>query len=129
MLNRVILAGRICNDLELKKTTSDVEVLSFAIACERDFKDKSGEKQTDFIDVIAFKGTALFVSKYFSKGRTIIVDGRLQTRKWQDKDGNNRKSVEVIADNVYFGDSKNNNEQPTQEQPQVDLYPDNDLPF
>ena len=129
MLNRVILAGRICNDLELKKTTSDVEVLSFAIACERDFKDKNGEKQTDFIDVIAFKGTALFVSKYFSKGRTIIVDGRLQTRKWQDKDGNNRKSVEVIADNVYFGDSKNNNEQPTQEQPQVDLYPDNDLPF
>lgn len=130
MLNTITVAGRICNELELKKTPTDVEVLSFTVACERDFKDKSGEKQTDFFDVVCFKNTAVFVSKYFAKGRMAIVNGRLQTRKWQDKDGNNRKAIEIIADNVYFGDSKNNNDQA----PNVDVEVETlgtieDLPF
>ena len=106
MLNTITICGRICNELELKTTTTGTEVLSFTVACERDFKDSNGEKQTDFIDVIAFKNTAVFVNKYFAKGRMAIVDGRLQTRSWEDKNGNKRKSVEIIADNVYFGDSK-----------------------
>lgn len=106
MLNTITVCGRICNDLELKTTPTGTEVLSFAIACERDFKDKGGEKQTDFIDVVAFKNTATFVSKYFAKGRMAIVNGRLQTRTWEDKNGNKRKAVEIIADNVYFADSK-----------------------
>lgn len=130
MLNTITVAGRICNDLELKKTPTDVEVLSFTVACERDFKDKNGEKQTDFIDVIAFKNTAVFVSKYFAKGRMAIVNGRLQTRTWEDKNGNKRKSVEIIADNVYFGDSKTNSDATEAQQAQsVDVYVDNDLPF
>lgn len=109
MLNTVTISGRICNDLELKTTPSGTEVLSFTVACERDFKDKSGEKPTDFIDVVAFKNTAVFVSQYFAKGRMAIVNGRLQTRTWQDKDGNKRKAFEIVADNVYFADSKTDN--------------------
>lgn len=108
MLNTITICGRICNELELKTTPTGTEVLSFAVACERDYKDKDGEKQTDFIDVVTFKNTAVFVNKYFAKGRMAIINGRLQTRTWQDKDGNKRKAVEIIADNVYFGDSNNN---------------------
>lgn len=107
MLNTITISGRICNDLELRTTPTGTEVLSFTIACERDFKDQSGNKPVDFIDVVAFKHTATFVSQYFGKGRMIIVNGRLQTRTWTDKDGNKRKAVEIIADNVYFADSKN----------------------
>lgn len=110
MLNTITISGRICNDLELKTTTNGTEVLSFTIACERDYKDQNGEKPVDFIDCIAFKHTAVFVSKYFAKGRMAIVNGKLQTRTWQDKDGNKRKSTEIVADNVYFADSKNNAE-------------------
>ncbi len=110
MLNNVTICGRICNELELKTTPTGTEVLTFAIACERDFKDKNGEKQTDFIDVVTFKNTAVFVSNYFSKGRMAIVNGKLQTRNWQDKDGNKRKAVEIVADNVYFADSKSSSE-------------------
>jgi single-strand DNA-binding protein len=108
MLNTITIMGRICNELELKMTNTGTEVLSFTVACERDFKDKDGNKQTDFIDVIAFKNTANFVSQYFAKGRMAVVSGRLQTRTWEDRDGNKRKSTEIIAENVYFGDSKSN---------------------
>jgi single-strand DNA-binding protein len=106
MLNTITICGRICNELELKYTQSGTEVLTFTVACERDFKDGNGEKQSDFIDVVAFKNTATFVNQYFGKGRAIIVNGRLQTRTWQDKDGKNRKAFEVVANNVYFADSK-----------------------
>lgn len=110
MLNTVTINGRITHDLELRHTSNGTEVLSFTVACERDFKDQSGNKPTDFIDVVAYRRTALFVSQYFSKGRMIIVNGKLQTRTWTDKDGNKRKAVEIIAENVYFADSKNNTE-------------------
>ena len=107
MLNKLVIMGRMTKDPELKQTGSGVSVTSFSLAVERDFKDKqSGEKTTDFIDVVAWRGTADFVSKYFSKGRMAIVEGKLQTRDWMDKDGNKRKVTEVVADNVYFGDSK-----------------------
>lgn len=107
-LNHVSIMGRICNDLELKHTQSNVPVISFAIASERDYKDASGERQTDFIDVVAWRNTAEFISNYFGKGRMIIVAGKLQTRTWTDTNGNKRKAVEIIADSAYFGDSKNN---------------------
>lgn len=110
MLNVITISGRICNELELKTTPNGTEVLSFTIACERDFKDQSGNKPVDFIDVVAFKHTAVFVHQYFGKGRMAIINGRLQTRTWEDKDGNKRKSVEIVADNVYFADSKNSAE-------------------
>ncbi len=106
MLNKIIIMGRLARDPELRRTQSGVSVTSFRIACDRDFKSQSGEKETDWIDVVAWRNTAEFVSKYFNKGRMAIVEGRLQTRDWTDKDGNKRTAVEVVADNVYFGDSK-----------------------
>ena len=106
MLNKIFLMGRLTRDPELRRTGSGTAVTSFSLAVDRDFKGQNGEKETDFIDVVAWRNTAEFVSKYFSKGRMAVVEGRLQTRKWQDKEGNNRVAVEVIADNVYFGDSK-----------------------
>lgn len=107
MLNKVITMGRITKDIELRRTGSGVAVASFSIAVDRDFgKNEQGEKETDFFDCVAWRQTAEFVSKYFGKGRMIVVDGRLQTRNWTDKDGNKRKAVEIVADNVYFGDSK-----------------------
>ena len=106
MLNKIILMGRLCANPELRRTGSGTAVTSFSLACDRDFKSLSGEKETDFIEVVAWKNTAEFVSKYFSKGRMAIVEGRLQIRDWTDKDGGKRRSAEVIADNVYFGDSK-----------------------
>lgn len=106
MLNNTTLMGRITKDIELRRTDSGVAVASFSIACERDFKAQSGEKATDFFDIVAWRNTAEFIHKYFGKGRMIIVQGRLQARSWKDKDGNNRKAVEVVAENAYFGDSK-----------------------
>lgn len=107
MLNRIILMGRLTRDPELRHTQSGTAVASFSLAVDRDFKNKqSGEKETDFIDVVAWRQTGEFVSKYFSKGRMAVVEGRLQIRDWTDKEGNKRRSAEVIADNVYFGDSK-----------------------
>lgn len=134
MLNKSIIGGRICNDLELKHSPTGTEVLSFTVACERDFKDKDGNKQADFIDVVAFKNTATFVHKYFAKGRMAIVEGKLQTRTWQDKDGKNRKNTEIVADNVYFGDSKTNQgntETATEGNSAsfMDVSVDGDLPF
>ena len=106
MLNKIILMGRLTRDPELRRTQSGTAVTSFSIACDRDFKSQSGEKETDFIDVVAWRNTAEFVTKYFTKGRMAIVEGRLQIRDWTDKDGGKRRSAEVVADNVYFGDSK-----------------------
>ena len=98
--------GRLTRDPELRRTQSGTAVTSFSIACDRDFKSQGGEKETDFIDIVAWRGTAEFVSKYFTKGRTAIVEGRLQIRDWTDNNGSKRRSAEVIADNIYFGDSK-----------------------
>lgn len=111
MLNRIILMGRLTRDPELRHTQTGTPVASFSLAVDRDFKDKStGEKATDFIDVVAWRQTAEFVSRFFTKGRMAVVEGRLQIRDWTDKDGGKRRSAEVIADNVYFGDSKRDGE-------------------
>lgn len=106
MLNKIIIMGRLTRDPELRRTQSGTAVTSFSIACDRDFKSQSGEKETDFIDVVAWRNTAEFVSKYFAKGRMAVVEGRLQIRDWTDREGGKRRSAEVVADNVYFGDSK-----------------------
>ena len=107
MLNRIILMGRLTRDPELRHTQNGTAVASFSLAVDRDFKDRnSGERATDFIDVVAWRQTGEFVSRYFTKGRMAVVEGRLQMRDWTDKDGNKRRSAEVVADNVYFGDSK-----------------------
>lgn len=107
MLNHITIMGRLVKDPELRRTQSGVAVCSFTVAVDRDFQSReAAEKQTDFIDVVAWRQTAEFVSKYFTKGRMIVVDGSLQSRKWQDKTGQNRVSWEVLANNTYFGDSK-----------------------
>lgn len=107
MLNRVIIMGRLGRDPELRYTQAGKPVASFSLAVDRDFKDKTtGEKSTDFIDIVAWRQTAEFVSRFFTKGRMAVVEGRLQLRDWTDRDGNKRRTAEVIADNVYFGDSK-----------------------
>ena len=106
MLNKIIIMGRLTRDPELRRTGSGTAVTSFSLACDRDFKSQSGDKETDFIEVVARKNTAEFVSKYFSKGRMAVVEGRLQIRDWTDKAGNKRTTAEVVADNVYFADSK-----------------------
>ena len=106
MLNRIILMGRLTRDPELRRTGTGTAVTSFSLAVDRDFKSQSGEKETDFIDIVAWRSTAEFVSRYFTKGRMAVVEGRLQIRDWTDKDGGKRRSAEVVADNVYFGDSK-----------------------
>ncbi len=105
-LNRIVLMGRLTRDPELRRTQSGTPVTSFSLAVDRDFKSQSGEKETDFIDIVAWRNTAEFVCNYFTKGRMAVVEGRLQIRDWKDRDGNNRRSAEVVADNVYFGDSK-----------------------
>ena len=106
MLNKIIIMGRLTRDPELRRTASSTAVAGFTLAVDRDFKSQNGEKSTDFIDVVAWRNTAEFVAKYFTKGRMAVVEGRLQIRDWKDKDGNNRRSAEVVAENVYFGDSK-----------------------
>ena len=108
MLNHIVLMGRLTRDPELRRTGSGIAVASFSLAVDRDFGSSAnnGEKETDFIDIVAWRNTAEFVSKYFTKGRMAVVTGRLQIRNWQDKEGNKRRSAEVVADNVYFGDSK-----------------------
>lgn len=106
MLNKIVLMGRLTRDPELRRTGSGTAVTSFSLAVDRDFKSQSGEKETDFIDIVAWKSTAEFVSRYFTKGRMAVVEGRLQIRDWTDKDGSKRRTAEVVADNVYFGDSR-----------------------
>ena len=111
MLNNCTIMGRLTRDVELRRTGSGVAVASFTLAVDRDFPDKqSGERETDFIDCVAWRSTAEFVQKYFSKGRMAVVSGRLQIRGWTDKDGHKRRTAEIVADNVYFGDSKRDNE-------------------
>jgi single-strand DNA-binding protein len=106
MLNHIVIMGRLTRDPELRRTSSGVAVASFSLAVDRDFTAQGAEKETDFIDVVAWRNTAEFVSKYFTKGRMAVVSGRLQIRNWTDKENNKRRNAEVIADNVYFGDSK-----------------------
>ena len=107
MLNHIPIMGRLTRDPELRRTGSGVAVASFTLAVDRDFgKTENGERETDFIDCVAWRQTGEFVSKYFTKGRMAVVSGRLQIRSWTDKDGNKRRTAEVVADNVYFGDSK-----------------------
>ena len=107
MLNHIVIMGRLARDPELRRTQSGVPVASFRLAVDRDFKDKNtGERGTDWIDVVAWRATGEFVSRYFTKGRMAVVEGRLQMRDWTDKEGNKRTSAEVVADNVYFGDSR-----------------------
>ena len=106
MLNRIILMGRLTRGPELRRTQTGTAVTSFTLAVDRDFKSQNGERETDFIDIVAWRATAEFVSKYFTKGRMAVVEGRLQLRDWTDKDGNKRRSAEVIANSVYLGDSK-----------------------
>ena len=107
MLNKIFIMGRLTRDPELRRTQTGTPVASFSLAVDRDFKDKStGARATDFIDVVAWRQTAEFVSRYFAKGRMAVVEGRLQIRDWTDKEGGKRRSAEVIADNIYFGDSK-----------------------
>ncbi len=107
MLNHIIIMGRLVRDPELRRTGSGVAVASFSLAVDRDFSPRDGgERETDFIDCVAWRQTGEFVSKYFTKGRMAVVSGRLQIRSWTDKDGNKRRTAEVVADNVYFGDSK-----------------------
>ena len=107
MLNHIVIMGRLTRDVELRSTQSGVSVASFTVAVDRNFSGRDGgEKQTDFIDCVAWRQTGEFVSKYFRRGSMIVVSGRLQSRKWQDRDGNNRTNWEVNADNVYFGESR-----------------------
>ena len=107
MLNHITIMGRLTRDPELRRTGTGTAVASFTVAVDRDFgKSESGEKETDFIDCVAWRQTGEFISKYFTKGSMIVVSGRLQIRSWTDKDGNKRRTAEVVADNCYFGDSK-----------------------
>ena len=111
MLNHITIMGRLTRDPELRRTGSGIAVASFTVAVDRDFGSRDGgEKETDFIDCVAWRQTGEFVSKYFTKGRMIVVSGRLQIRSWTDKDGNKRRTAEVVADNCYFGDSKRESE-------------------
>ncbi len=112
MLNHIVIMGRLTRNPELHRTPAGVPVATFSVACDRDFKDKSsGERVTDFIDVVAWRAAGEFASKYFTKGRMAVVSGRLQIRDWTDKEGNKRRTAEVIADNIYFGDSKSKDSQ------------------
>lgn len=143
MLNRIVLMGRLTRTPELRRTQNGTAVASFTLAVDRDYSGKDGgEKETDFIDCVAWRSTAEFISKYFTKGRMAVVAGRLQIRPWTDKDGNKRKATEVIVDSAYFGDSKRDSDNSdahstpatTPAAPTVDNYEsieddDADLPF
>ena len=111
MLNHIVIMGRLTRDPELRRTGSGIAVASFSVAVDRDFGGRDGgERETDFIDCVAWRSTGEFVSKYFTKGSMIVVSGRLQIRSWTDKEGNKRRSAEVVADNIYFGESKRSSE-------------------
>ncbi len=106
MLNKIFIMGRLTADPILRTTQSGISVASFSVAVDRDYAAKGEERQTDFINVVAWRNTADFISRYFSKGKMIVVDGRLQVRNYEDKDGNKRTAYEIVANNVYFGESK-----------------------
>lgn len=126
MLNHIVVMGRLVADPELKTTPAGVPVCSFRIACDRDYKPKDGERETDFINIVAWRSTAEFASKYFKKGRMAVVDGRLQIRSYTDKEGNKRVAAEVIANSVYFGDSKPKGDGNGDQEPPA--YQSGDLP-
>ena len=133
MLNKIIIMGRLTADPELRRTGTGIAVTSFTLAVDRDFSSKDGgEKETDFIDCVAWRNTGEFVANHFTKGRMAVVAGRLQIRNYIDKEGNKRRVAEVIADNVYFGDSKNSNTSqsatPMQDFSAIEI-PDYELPF
>lgn len=133
MLNHIVIMGRLSADPELRRTSNGTAVASFTIAVDRDHTQNGQERETDWIPVVAWRQTGEFVSKYFTKGRMAVVTGRLQIRTWKDKDGNNRRTAEVVADSVYFGDSKKENNAPSYAAPGADfaLVEDEDaqLPF
>ena len=106
MLNKAIIMGRIANEIQLRRTGSNIAVASFTVAVDRDFSGKDTERETDFIECVAWRQTGEFVAKHFTKGSMIVVSGRLQIRSWTDKDGNKRRTAEVVADNCYFGEAK-----------------------
>ena len=132
MLNHIVTMGRLTRDVELRTTPAGVAVASFSMAVERDFAE-GGEKKTDFIDVVAWRQTGEFVSKYFTKGMMAVVSGRLQIREWTDKEGNKRKTSEIVADNVYFGEGKKDSggvvAQAKPAGNPIDVSTDGDLPF
>ena len=116
MLNHITIMGRLTRDPELRRTGSGIAVASFTVAVDRDFTDKqSGEKETDFIECVAWKNTAEFVSKHFCKGSMAVISGRLQIRNWTDKEGNKRKTAEVVVDHIYFGEAKKHDAEPPQQ--------------
>lgn len=120
MLNTITVMGRLTADPELRHTGNNIPVASFTLAVDRDYRDKaSGEKQTDFIPVVAWRNTAEFAAKYFAKGRMAVVSGSLQMRKWTDKDGNKRTSAEIMAENIYFGDSRQSSDSSPTNDPYV----------
>lgn len=131
MLNKIVIQGRLTRDVELRRTGTGTAVASFTLAVEDDFKDKDGNKKTVFVDVVAWGKTGEFVEKYFSKGRMAIVVGRLDIREWTDKDGNKRKAAEIVAENVYFGDSKSDSSQNNAPAQDYAMLTDDDaqLPF
>jgi len=132
MLNRITIMGRLTRDPELRRTGSGTPVASFTVAVDRDYAADGQEKETDFLDCVAWRGTAEFVEKYFSKGGMIVVSGRLQIRPWTDKEGNKRRSAEIVADNVYFGEGKKDSQQaqntPNYQQGNVPNYGQNSYP-
>ena len=134
-LNKFIGMGRIANDIELKHTQSGVSVCTFKIACERDFKNADGKKECDFITVVAWRNTAEFVSKFMEKGRNVVVDGKLQSRQWTDKNNNKRTEWEIQAENIYFADSKSNGGsqsngvEPQENNEFAEIEEDGEIPF
>lgn len=134
MLNKIFLQGRLVADPELRHTQQGTPVASFRIAVDRDYKNQSGTRETDFINIVAWRGTGEFVSRYFTKGRMAIVEGRLQVREYTDKDGNRRHATEVVANNIYFGDSRkderttNDSAKPAEEFAEL-AEDDGELPF
>lgn len=125
MLNKIVIQGRLCSTPELRRTQSGTAVTSFTLAVDRDFKGLNGEKETDFIDIVAWRNTAEYVCNYFTKGRMAVAEGRLQIRDWTDKDGNKRRNAEVMADRVYFGDTR-----PAEQRfEELDPEGDGELPF
>ena len=132
MLNQLIIHGRLTKDPELRRTQAGIAVATTTVACDRDFKNEKGEKEADFIDVVAWRGTGEFLAKYFRKGQEAIVSGRLQIRKWTDKDGNKRSTAEIVADKVDFCGSRNDGgERTSAARPSVQAAPDMaaDLPL
>ena len=130
MLNKVILMGRFTQDAELRSTLAGISVTSFTVAVGRDFTGKDGEKKTDFINCVAFKGTAEFITKYFRKGSMAIIEGRIETRSWDDADGKKRYATEVIVNNIYFGESKKDTVEAVDNAPDcAPMGTDEGLPF